>query len=267
MMLSFKKIIFACISYTLAWSASFCQEGILGNDAPENFTWSVPAKDDIAFNLISLDGKTHSFYVNKGNFFAPVETRSRNLGRKYSIPRSDKIVFYNRQEIADGAKGKALYVPAISIDAKDSIDWVIGMFSRGKGNISARGIDISLENMPPSTLTMVNMGPSPLGFQIGKKAFKLGFFESYKSPEHSGSSKILSHKISSFSLRGPKPVFITTSVYSHWSFERMLILLFEEQKEEKSMGVAAVDPPPPEQPKTESANASVIIIKSKGPRQ
>jgi hypothetical protein len=248
----------------LTVSSSFAQEEVVGKDAPENFSWAPPTDDELGFRFISLDGKERQYYVMKGDFFAPVEMSGRNIGRLYSTKKVKTLVFYDRFPLEDPAfKGKARYVPALTVSTQDSSDLIIGIFT-ANGRLHGRGIDISLNKMPLGSFSVVNLNPSPMGFAVAKKPVRLSFFQSYTYVA-STSKKYASVPFDIYEIKNSPPKLLESKKSNYRTNERTIAFAFNISEIKGSVGSFAGDLGLDNAPSS-SIKQDILFLTDKGPR-
>ena len=246
----------------------WAQAELVGNDAPANFSWGAPGGNDVSFRILSLDNSGRTFYVNKGDFFAPITTSTRSIGALYFVPKGKEIRFYRRIEDAALGKGRARYVQDLSVSTGGSSDILIGCYARG-GSLSAAAVDISLDKMPIGTFSAVNLSPTPVGIAFGKKAIKLNTFSSTTAQPDSQARGMF---VQSFDLKDSKtPRLVSESRYSFGQNERaMLIFFMSPQADDPNRPVRAApthaDSLVERSASVPTSNLPMIYLTNRGPR-
>lgn len=262
-----KKIILCCFAL-FSISLCFAEEGIVGKDAPVNFSWSAPADGEMSFKLISLDSERRKLYVQKGDFFAQVEMRPRSFSQLYSTAKGDKITFYTRTELEKPKEGYAMYVPVISVDTNSSSDVFLAFYKKRSGELFATCIDVSLEAMPIPSLSVINFSPYKVGIQLGGRHYAMSVFQSRTLPlSSSGGRSSCVGTVKFFSLKDPKkPSFIEQKSYSFWSYERVIVVVFNQKEAATTPVFSAFNPSKRDKPGGASTSSEVLVLTNKGPR-
>lgn len=262
-----KKIILGCFAL-LSISPCLADEGIVGKDAPANFSWSAPGDAETGFKLISLDSESRKLYVQKGDFFAQVEMRPRSLSQLYSTAKGDKITFYRREELEKPKEGYAMYVPVISVDTKSSSDVFLAFYQKRSGELLAACVDVSLDAMPIPSLSVINFSPYRVGIQLGGRHYALNVFQNRTLPlSSSGSRSSCVGTVKFFSLKNPKsPSYIEQKSYSFWSYERVMVVVFSQKEASTTPVFAAFNPAKRDTKGGTSTSSEVLVLTNKGPR-
>ena len=243
-------------------------EEIVGKDAPANYTWANPGESDMSFRLISLDSENRKLYVAKGDIFAPVEMRPRSFSQLYSVAKKDEITFYTRKELEKPKEGYALYVPVISVNTNSSSDVYLAFGKNRSGKLLAACVDVSLEAMPIPSLSVVNLSPYRVGIQLGGRLYSMNVFSSRTlplAPSEKRSSRV--GKVKFFNLKDPKsPSFIEQKSYSFWSYERVLVIVFNQKDAVKVPVFAAFNPSKRKNDGAMSSMSDVLVLTNRGPR-
>lgn len=262
-----KKTILGCFAL---FSISLClaDDGVVGKDAPANFSWSLPGDTETGFKLISLDSERRKLYVQKGDFFAQVEMRPRSLSQLYSTAKSDKITFYTRKELEKPKEGYAMYVPVISVDTNSSSDVFLAFYKKRSGELFAACVDVSLEAMPIPSLSVINFSPYRVGVQLGGRHYAMNVFQSRTLPlSSSGGRSSCIGTVKFFSLKDPKkPSFIEQKSYSFWSYERVMVLVFNQKEASTTPVFSAFNPAKRDNKGGASTSSEVLVLTNKGPR-
>lgn len=267
MLKSLKKAIIGCF---LLFSVFECMaaEEIVGKDAPANYVWPSALETDMTFRLISLDSENRKLYVLKGDFFAPVEMRPRSFSQLYSVAKKDEITFYTRKELEKPKEGYALYVPAITVNTNSSSDVYLAFGKNKSGKLLAACIDVSLNAMPIPSLSVVNLSPYRVGIQLGGRLYSMNVFSSRTlplAPSEKRSSRVGTVKF--FNLKDPKsPSFIEQKSYSFWSYERVLVIVFNQKDAIKVPVFAAFNPSKRKNNGSMSSLSDILVLTNKGPR-
>ena len=267
-MLKFLKKTMLCCLALFSISLCFAEEGVVGKDAPANFSWSAPSDNEMGFKLISLDSERRKLYVQKGDFFAQVEMRPRSLSQLYSTAKGDKITFYTRQELEKPKEGYAMYVPVISVDTNSSSDVFLAFYKKRSGEMLAACVDVSLEAMPIPSLSIINFSPYRIGAQLGRRHYALNVFQSRTLPlSSSGERSSCVGTVKFFSLKNAqKPSFIEQKSYTFWSYERVIVVVFNQKEAATTPMFSAFNPAKRENKGGASTSSEVLVITNKGPR-
>ena len=234
-----KKLFFLASVLFFAMNILFAQEEIIGKDAPENFSWTPPSDNEMSFRVISLDNVARKYYVRVGDFFAPVEIKVKNPGTIYPHKKAGAIVFYKRFPIesADAVKGTARFVPELSVETNNASDIFIGVYSAG-GKANARSVDVSLENMPLGSFSIINFNPQNMYFAVDKKPVRLPFFQMSIHTFSAGKRQPIGVAFDIYSApkNNAKPVRIEHKKCTFLGGERTLVLIFHQRKIKESVG-------------------------------
>ncbi|MBO6101839.1 MAG: hypothetical protein J6P03_01125 [Opitutales bacterium] len=174
-----KRIFFALIVFLCGAAAGFAQIGlgVAKSQIDENYEWESPGADGLAFRIVSIDGKSHAYYVKLPNLmYAKVATApAKSLGEMYFLPKfkGSQLVLY-KMEIIDG---KEVFTPQNTVELGSGgrgLNVIIGVYEDGA---KSKVIDISVEKVPFGACAIVNLGSGSFGVQKNSKNIKLNSFE------------------------------------------------------------------------------------------
>lgn len=224
------KKIFIFIAFVFASLTAFAQnEGIEGQDAPSDFYWQSPKKDELAFRLLAADGESKTLYIRKSDFFAPViANTSRSISTIYPSPSKSGIEFYLRET----KDGKVLFKPAFSVKAEGAKDLIIFLKGNASSGFAYEKLDTSFDKFPLGTMSVINLLPQKIGVMLEKSKAVLGKYES-KSLSFSGEPAIKDIPIKLFSLKDGSQLRYSRNL-SFCTDERMIVFIFALPNPEKN---------------------------------
>lgn len=203
--------------------------GIESNDAPSDFYWQSPKKDELAFRLLSADGKEKTFYVRHSDFFAPVKANSsRSISTVYTSSSKSEITFYSRELVKD----KPVFKPLFSVKAEGAKDLFILVKENESGTYSYEKIDTSFEQFPLGTMSVINLLPQKIGVALEKKKAVLAHLENSKIT-FSGEPAIKDIPVKLFSLKNGSQLAYSRNL-SFCTDERMVVFIFRLPNPEAS---------------------------------